>query len=76
MKFKMLINIEIAKVGGTFGFWSPGPVICPASECCNATIVGILAFMSGINFMLGWAENERSFVSSGPSVHVSGTKMS
>ena len=40
------------------------------------TIVGILAFMSGINFMLGWAENERSFVSSGPIVHVSGTKMS
>ena len=40
------------------------------------TIVGILAFMSGINFMLGWAENERSFVSSGPSVHASGTKMS
>ena len=33
MKFKMLINIEIAKVGGTFG---AGPVICPASECWNA----------------------------------------
>ena len=40
------------------------------------TIVGILTFMSRINFMLGWAENERSFVTSGPSVHVSGTKMS
>ena len=26
--------------------------------------------------MLGWAENERSFITSGPSVHVSGTKMS
>ena len=40
------------------------------------TIVGILTFMSRINFMLGWAENEGSFVTSGPSVHVSGTKMS
>ena len=26
--------------------------------------------------MLGWAESERSFITSGPSVHVSGTKMS
>ena len=40
------------------------------------TIVGILTFMSRINFMLGWAENERSFATSRPSVHVSGTKMS
>ena len=40
------------------------------------TIVGILTFMSRINFMLGWAESERSFITSGPSVHVSGTKMS
>ena len=37
------------------------------------TIVGILSFMSRINFMLGWAE---SFITLGPSVHVSGTKMS
>ena len=41
-----------------------------------STIVGILTFMSRINFMLGWAEIERSFITSGPSVHVSGTKMS
>ena len=40
------------------------------------TIVGILTCMSRINFMLGWAESERSFITSGPSVHVSGTKMS
>ena len=40
------------------------------------TIVGILTYMSRINFMLGWAESERSFITSGPSVHVSGTKMS
>ena len=40
------------------------------------TIVGILTFMSRINFMLGWAGSERSFITSGPSVHFSGTKMS
>ena len=40
------------------------------------TIVGILTFMSRINSMLGWAGSERSFITSGPSVHVSGTKMS
>ena len=33
MKFKMLINIEIAGVDGTFGFESPKPVICPANKC-------------------------------------------
>ena len=38
--------------------------------------MAILTFMSRINFMLGWAESERSFITSGPSVHVSGTKMS
>ena len=40
------------------------------------TIVGILTFMSRINFMLGWAESEKSFTTLGPSVHVSGTRMS
>ena len=38
--------------------------------------MAILTFMSRINFMLGWAESERSFITSGPSVHVSGTKLS
>ena len=40
------------------------------------TIVGILTYMSRIYFMLGWADSERSFITSGPSVHVSGTKLS
>ena len=30
------------------------------------TIVGILTFMSRINFMLSWVENEKSFITSGP----------
>ena len=30
------------------------------------TIVGILTFMSMINFMLSWVEHEKSFITSGP----------
>ena len=30
------------------------------------TIVGILTFMSGKNFMLSWVEHEKSFITSGP----------
>ena len=30
------------------------------------TIVGILTFMSRINFVLNWDEHEKSFISSGP----------
>ena len=30
------------------------------------TIVGILTYMSGKNFMLNWVEHEKSFITSGP----------
>ena len=30
------------------------------------TIVGILTFISIINFMLSWVEHEKSFITSGP----------
>ena len=30
-----------------------------------STIVGILAFMSIINFVLGWVEHEKGFITSG-----------
>ena len=30
------------------------------------TIVGILTFMSRINFVLSWVEYEKSFITSGP----------
>ena len=30
------------------------------------TIVGILTFMSGKNFMLSWVEHEKTFITSGP----------
>ena len=33
MKFKMLINIEIAKINGNFMFRSQKPAIYPANKC-------------------------------------------
>ena len=32
------------------------------------TIVGILKFVSRINFVLSWVEHEKSFITSGPGV--------
>ena len=52
MKFKMLIKIEIAKIDGIFRFNSLEPAIYPANNVKMPTIVGILTFMSRINFML------------------------
>ena len=46
MKFKLLINIQIAKICGIFKFKSPKPNIYPANK------YGILTFMSRIHFML------------------------
>ena len=34
------------------------------------TIVGILTFMSRINFVLGLVEHEKSFITSGPGHHI------
>ena len=49
MKFRLLINIKIAKINGNFRFNSPIPVMLINVEM--PTIVGILTFMSRINFM-------------------------
>ena len=65
MKFKMLINIEIAKIDGIFRFNSLEPVIILLINVKMPTIVGISTFMSRINFMLSWDENEKSFITSG-----------
>ena len=45
MKFKLLINSEIAKIMGNFRFKSPKPDIYPANKYKNAN-------MSRINFIL------------------------
>ena len=49
MKFKMLINIEIAKIDGIFLFKSLKPVIYPANKCENAIKI---TFMSRMNLKL------------------------
>ena len=52
MKLKMLINIEIAKMDGIFRLKSPKLVIFSLINVKMPTIVGILTFMSRINFIL------------------------
>ena len=54
-KFK-LINIEIARMNGLFRLKSQKPVIYLAKNVKMLTIVGILTFISRINFMLISAE--------------------
>ena len=38
------------------------------------TIVGILTFMSRINFVLSWVEHEKSFITSGPALNKNPTQ--
>ena len=71
MKFKLLINTDVAKINGNFKFKSQKPVIYPADNVKMPTIVGILIFMSRINLMLSWVEHEKSFITSGPVLLVS-----
>ena len=54
MKFQLLINVEIAKISGTFRFKTQKLVILfiLLINVKMPTIVGILTFMSRINFSL------------------------
>ena len=54
MKFQLLINVEIVKIIGKFRFKYHKVVIYPANKINvkMPTIVGILTFMSRINFSL------------------------
>ena len=60
MKIILLINTEIAKSNENFRLKSPFILLT------NATIVGILTFMSRINFSLGCVEHEKGFITSMP----------
>ena len=42
------------------------PTISFQIDMKMSTIVGIFIFISRENFMLGWVEHEKSFISSGP----------
>ena len=52
LKLQLLINVEIVKISGKFSFKAPKLVIYPANKCKMPTMVGILTFMSMINFSL------------------------
>ena len=55
MKFILLINTDLAKINGNFGFKSPRQAFIPL----------ILTFMSRMNFILR-VEHEKSFKTSWP----------
>ena len=44
----------------------PGVLFFPLINVKMPTTVGILKFMSRKNFMLGWVEHERGFITSRP----------
>ena len=52
IKFQLLIDVEIVKISGKFMFKTQKLVIYPAHNVKMPTIVGILTFMSRINFSL------------------------
>ena len=65
MKFPMLIKIKMLKNNDTFCFKTIRCCICLAHKCQNANnFVGILTFISMINFMLSKVEHEKSFINS------------
>ena len=67
MKFTMLINIKMPTIVGILTFISMTNI---TSERLKARyfflLIGILVFMSSLNFMLSCVEHEKSFVTSGP----------
>ena len=52
MKFQLLINDKIVQISGKFRFNTQQLVIYPAHNVKMPTLVGILTFMSRINFSL------------------------
>ena len=61
-KFQLLIKTEIPTNEKVSFFKSFRCSIYPADKCKMPTIVGILTFMSRINFVLSWVEHEKSFI--------------
>ena len=66
MKFILLINTEIAKSMKISCLNHKSQLFILLINVKMPTIVGILTFMSRINFMLSRVENEKSFITSGP----------
>ena len=65
MKFKLLINTEISKINGNISLNHQSQSFILLINV-KITIVGILTFMSRVDFMLSWVEHEKSVIISGP----------
>ena len=66
MEFQLLIKPKNIKNKAFFAFKLSDIVFTMLIKVKMPTIVGILAFMSMINFKLSWVEHETSFKTSGP----------
>ena len=66
MKFSLLINMKMRTIIGIFTFISR-EILCSAMFSKKEfAIVRNLRFISRINFILSWAEHEKSFIITGP----------
>ena len=61
MKFKLFINTEIVKINGNFRLKLTIQSFILLINVKMPTVIGILTFMSRINFMLSCIEHEKSF---------------
>ena len=66
MKFQMLISIKIPRNSAFSGSGKPRMLLFLLRNVKMPTNIGILTFMSGKNFMVTWAEHEKSFITSRP----------
>ena len=66
MKFQLLINLNCWKIPTFLAFKLSDVAFSMLINVKMPTIVGILTFMSMINFVLSWVEHEKSFIASGP----------
>ena len=65
-KFQLLIKTKIPTDEEVYCFKSRKCCIYRANIVKMPTTVGILTFMSRINFVLSWVENGKSFITLGP----------
>ena len=66
MKFQLLMKTKLLKNKTFLAFKLSDVVYIMLINVKMPTIVGILTFMSMINFMLSWVEHEKSFIALGP----------
>ena len=65
-EFQLLIKLKYRQIKMFLALSLSDVVFIMLINVKMPTIVGILTFMSRINFVLSWVEYEKSFISSGP----------